>query len=344
MSIEKKYCLKNSAGEDIYLFTLRNASNIEVCISNYGAIITSYKINGLNIALGFEDIRDYFSQDYLAVYPYFGCIVGRYANRIKNASFYMGSDFFLVSKNMGEDQLHGGLEGFDKKVWEIVPSANAINAVTFKYISKDGEEGFPGNLTVTISFELNEENELIIVTRATTDKTTAINLTHHDYFNLNEFGTIDKHLLKINAGYYLGQDANLVTDGNLVSVAGTSLDFRNFRAVDALWNPDDGYDQTFVIDKKENELSLCAECIGDITKLRLQVFTTEPSVHFYTGRWIPFIERNNKKYFGPYSGLCFETQKHPNSINIPHFPDTILRPGEEYYEKTIYKISAAEVK
>ena len=338
MHIEKKHCFTHSSGEDIYLFTLRNANDAEVCITNYGAIITSYKINGINIVLGFDDVRDYLSEEYLRIYPYFGCIVGRYANRIKNAAFTIDGNDFSVSKNMGEDQLHGGHEGFDKKVWQVMPLTSVAQSVSFRYMSKDGEEGFPGNLNTIITLELAENNELIITTRARTDKPTAVNLTHHDYFNMNGEGTIKNHLIKINADHYLGQDANLVTDGSFLAVKDSSHDFKDFRTVDAIWDAEGGFDQTFVFDRVSDEPFLCAECIGDKSKLHLKVYTTEPAVHFYTGRWIPSIKRNDRNLFGPYSGLCFETQKHPNAINIPHFPGTVLRPEEEYYEKTIYQV------
>ena len=344
MSIEKKHCFTDSAGEDIYLFTLRNYAGTEVCITNYGAIISSFKMNGVNIVLGFDDVRDYFSNDYISQYPYFGCIVGRYANRIKNANFSIDNETYPVTKNLGEHQLHGGNEGFDKKVWEVISDTGNPDSLLLKYTSRDGEEGFPGNLTVIICFELNNANELIIATRATTDKPTAVNLTHHDYFNMNGTGTINKHQVKIDSEFYLGQDDNLFTDGSMIPLAGTTHDFRNFRTVDAAWDPLQGYDQTFVFENSDRNLKLCAECIGDLSAIRLQVFTTEPAVHFYTGKSIPVFRRNGENIFGPYSGMCFETQKHPDAINISHFPETILRPGQEYYEKTIYRVSADDIK
>lgn len=345
MKVEKKYCFTDSTGEDIYLFALCNVNGTEVNITNYGAIITSYKINRINIVLGFENPLDYLAADYLATYPYFGCEVGRYANRIKDARFEIDGKEFNVSKNRDNDHLHGGFQGFQQKTWRVLAASASSNPfLSLEYVSKDGEEGYPGTLSVKIEFELNDKDELTIATKAVADKPTAINLTHHDYFNMNGKGRIDSHLVRIPASQYLGQDDNLVADGRLLPVSASIYDFRKQRAINESWDPAEGYDQTFVIDKKENDLALSAECTGDKTGLHLQIFSTEPAVHFYTGKWLPVLERNGEKMFGPFSGLCFETQVHPNAINIPHFPNTVLRPGENYYRKTIYKISHSAVK
>jgi len=271
--------------------------------------------------------------------------VGRYANRIKDARFEIDGIKYNVSKNRDNDHLHGGFEGFQQKTWKVLTTSDKPNpCLSLEYKSKDGEEGYPGTLSVKIEFELNNKDELIISTTASTDKPTAINLTHHDYFNMNGEGRIDEHLVRIPASHYLGQDNNLVADGRILPVTANSYDFREQRKINECWDPNEGYDQTFVIDKKENDLALSAECTGDKTGLRLQIFSTEPAVHFYTGKWLPVLERNGKKRFGPFTGLCFETQVHPNAINIPHFPNTVLRPGEKYYRKTIYKISQSAVK
>lgn len=345
MKVEKQYCFTHSTGEDIYLFALRNVNGTEVNITNYGAIISCFKINKINIVLGFEDPREYMTADYLSSYPYFGCEVGRYANRIKNAGFEIDGIKYNVSKNRDTDHLHGGFEGFQQKAWKLLSFSEEPNPVlALEYKSKDGEEGYPGTLTVKVEFELNDNDELIMSTTAATDKPTAINLTHHDYFNLNGDGRIDEQLLKIPASHYLGQDKNLVADGRILPVAGNSHDFRQHRKINKCWDPIEGYDQTFVIDKKENTFALSAECTGDKTGLRLQVFSTEPAVHFYTGKWLPELERNGNKIFGPFTGFCLETQVHPNAINIPHFPNSVLRPGEKYNRKTVYKISQAAEK
>ena len=200
MNLNQQYCFTNSAGEDIYLFRLHNAKGTEVIITNYGAIITSFKIQKSDgtvndIVLGFDKVEDYSGADYLKQYPWFGCAVGRYANRIKDATFELDGKKYLLSKNQGNEILHGGINGFDKKAWQFVTSGDSpVSFLELKYTSPDGEEGFSGNLDVTIRFELNNENELSYQYRANTDQPTVVNLTHHGYFNLNNGkGTIEDH-------------------------------------------------------------------------------------------------------------------------------------------------------
>jgi aldose 1-epimerase len=266
-----------------------------------------------------------------------GAAIGRYANRIKNASFTIEDKEFPVSKNWGADQLHGGFEGFDKKVWDIVSFDQQCNILQLKYNSLDGEEGYPGNLEVNICFELNDDNDLIYEYTATCDQPTAVNLTHHGYFNLNNGeGTIDDHEIKIYSDKILEQDKNLVVNGNYISVENTKYDFREFRKIGEKLNG--GYDQSFVVDKKEHQLSVVAEALSRKTGVKLQVLTTEPLVHFYTGQGFPKIRGKNNIEYGPYSGFCLETQKHPNAINIAKFPTTVLRPGEKYHQKNVYKV------
>lgn len=342
----KKYCFTNSPGEDIYLFTLTNTKGTEVSITNYGAIITSFKVKQPNgtindIVLGFDKVEDYLSKEYLDGYPYFGAAIGRYANRIKSGEFNIDGQQYLVAKNKTTDHLHGGYEGFDKKVW--TPVSHSDNKLSLKYRSADGEEGYPGNLEVTIEFELTDNNELIYEYTAKTDHPTAVNLTHHSYFNLNNGeGTIGEHMVKINAASVLEQDDNFVVTGKSIAVDKTQYDFQNFKKIDKDWNPADGYDQTFVLaNEYTGKMTLAATAYSNQSGLKLEVYTDEPVVHFYTGKWIPELNGNTRKNFGPFSGFCFETQKQPNAINIPAFPDTILRPGETYHTSTMYKITEA---
>jgi aldose 1-epimerase len=341
------FCLTHYSGEDIYLFTLRNIKGTEVCITNYGAIITAFKIPAANgsfndIVLGFDDVEDYLLEQYLAGYPYFGAAIGRYANRIKNGEFGIDGKKYSVAKNKGTDHLHGGVNGFDKKVW--TPPSGSEKTLSLIYISKDGEEGYPGNLESTVSFELTDNNELIYKFTATTDEPTAVNLTHHSYFNLNNGnGTINDHLVRINSTAILEQDDNFVVTGKAISVEKTPYDFRQLKRIDRDWDPADGYDQSFVVDENcavdpNTGLTLVAEAFSERSKLKLEVYTNEPLVHFYTGKWIPALKGKNGNNYGPFSGFCFETQKHPNAINIPHFPDTILRPGDTYQTKTMYRV------
>ncbi|MEP7372948.1 MAG: aldose epimerase family protein [Chitinophagaceae bacterium] len=341
------FCLTHYSGEDIYLFTLRNIKGTEVSISNYGAIIMSFKVQDVNggvndIVLGFDKVDGYLSGEYLANYPYFGAAIGRYANRIKNGEFNVDGTKYLLKKNKITDHIHGGLNGFDKKVWQYHSGSEATLAL--KYKSMDGEEGYPGNLESTLSFELTDNNELIYEFTACTDKPTAVNLTHHSYFNLNSgYGTVNDHWVRINSSAILEQDDNFVVTGKAVPVDNTFYDFRQLKRIDEGWNADDGYDQSFILTESRlvdipTGLNLAAEAFSQQSKLKLEVYTNEPVVHFYTGKWIPTLNGKNGNNYGPFSGLCFETHKHPNSINIPDFPNTILRPGEVYQSKTMYRI------
>ena len=357
MPVTQQYCFTparmtrsggNSPGEDIYLFTLSNTMGTEVIITNYGAIITSFKIKNKDgtvndIVLGFEKVEDYCSDEYLKQYPWFGCAVGRYANRIKNAEFSIDGKKYLLSKNRGNDQLHGGLNGFDKKTWQFISSGEKPQPfLELKYVSKDGEEGFPGNLDVLIRYELNDENELSYQYTATCDQPTAVNLTHHSYFNLNNgMGTIHDHKIKIYSSNMLEQDENLTATGNIIPVADTVFDFRNFQRIGDRLAIIPEYDKSFIVDNKDNltTLSLMAEARLAQTNTLLQVYSTDLVVHFYSGKWTPVVKGKNGIMYGPFSGFCLETHNYLNAVNILHFPNTILRPGEIYYQKTIYKVS-----
>jgi aldose 1-epimerase len=345
MPVEQKSCFKNSGGEDIYLFSLTNKQGTTVSITNYGAIITTFKVKVKNdlfndIVLGFDNVEDYLSEDYLHHYAYLGAACGRYANRIKSGKFSLEGKEYQVTQNMGNDILHGGKEGFDKKTWQIVSVYEYPNpTLELKYLSKDGEEGFPGNLETIIRFELNDENELSYEFTATTDQPTVINLTHHSYFNLNNGkGTIEDHEVKINASYILAQDEALVCYGEFIAVANNQYDFTIFKAISTDWDKDNGYDQCFIVDNKTDKLELVAEARSKESGVQLQIFSTEPAVQFYTGQGLNIKNAKNGNQYMPFSGFCLETHKHPNAINIPHFPNTVLRPGEKYYQKNIYKI------
>jgi len=343
MPVQQELCLTHSPGEDIYLFTLRNAAGTTVRITNYGAIITSFSIpnrdGSMNdIVLGFERPGEYWKKGYLEQYPWFGCAVGRYANRIKNAEFELDGKKYLLAKNRGNDQLHGGEKGFDRQTWQFVQMGETpCPFLELRYLSPDGEEGYPGNLETIIRFELNDDDELSYEYKATTDQPTPVNLTHHGYFNLNNGqGTIEDHEIKINASNTLEQDTALLVTGREIPVAGTAYDFRKFRQVGEGLTRVDEYDKSFIVDKKETRL--VAEARSAQSGIHLQVYSTEPVVHFYSGKWIPVVKGKNGTVYGPFSGFCLETHKHPNAVNLPHFPDTILRPGEIYRQKTIYKV------
>lgn len=337
-----QFCFTHPSGKDIYLYRLCNINKSEVLITNYGATIMAYKIHlpgekVNDIVLGFDNVHDYLHADYLQSCPFMGAAIGRYANRIKNASFKIDDKEFHVTKNWGTDQLHGGNAGFDKMVWDFVSLNEECNILELKYHSADGEEGFPGNLDVNICFELNDDNDLVYEFTATCDQATAVNLTHHSYFNLNNGnGNISDHQLKIYSDKILEQDDNLTATGNYIAVENTRYDFNEFYPIGERING--GYDQSFVMDKKPGQLSLIAEVQSKKSGLKLQVLTTEPVVHLYTGQGLTKLKGKNNIEYGPYSGLCLETQIHPNAVNVPKFPNTILQAGEKYYQKTVYKI------
>ena len=233
--------------------------------------------------------------------------------------------------------MHGGLEGFDKKVWKLEDVGTGM--LLLSYTSPHGEEGYPGNLEVKLLYNLSDADELSYELTATTDKSTAVNLTHHSYFNLNNgIGTIEEHEIKIAAPNYLEQDKNLVVTGKLIPVKNTRHDFTQRRKIADGWDETTGYDQSFVTDKPGKAFGMVAEAWSLQSGLKLEVWSTEPVVHFYSGVWIPLVKGKNGTRYKPYSGFCLETQIHPNAINIPHFPNTVLRPAEKYYHKTVYKV------
>lgn len=331
--------------EDVYLFTLKNSNGVEVSISNLGAIIQSFIVpdssgKPRDIVLGFDQMEHYTYQSYLESNSYLGAIVGRYANRISNSIFELDSELYPLSSNHPPHQLHGGYEGFDRKVWKLESISEAPHArLVLSYLSKDGEEGFPGNLSVRISFELKENNELLMQMEAITDKATPVNLTHHGYFNLNGTGTIEDHFVEIPASFYLGQHNDLVPNGEILAVKDTFYDFRSVKQISRVWDPVKGYDQSFILDKEYGEWGKAAMAYSESSGIKLEVYTDEPTVQFYTGKHLNNIGVKGGANYSAYSGLCFETQHHTNAVNIPEFPSTILRPGEVYKSRTSYKVS-----
>jgi aldose 1-epimerase len=345
--ITRQHYLTNPFGEVIYLFTLKNNSGTQVRLTNYGGIIISYCIplaDGRfnDIVLGFDHIEDYWSPAYLKQHPWFGAAVGRYANRIKNARFELDGKVYQLTKNNGEEQLHGGIRGFDRKVWQVLDFGDKpFPFVEFGYSSPDGEEGFPGELHTILRYELKEGTEFSYRYTATTNKPTPVNLTQHSYFNLdNGQGTIRDQLIRIPASHTLEQEHNLVVTGRLLDVTGTPFDLRNFVPVGKGLETLPEYDTTFVLDNPSTDGKpvLAAELKSDRSGITLQLFTTELVIHFYSGKWIPPVTGKYNTDYKPFSGLCLEAHKHPNAVNIPSFPDTILRPGQQYMNQTTYKV------
>ncbi len=331
--------------EGVYLFTLKNSNGFEISISNLGAIIQSFIVpdnsgNPRDIVLGFDQMEHYIDQNYLKSNSYFGAIVGRYANRISHSTFELDSQLYRLSSNHPPHQLHGGFEGFDRKVWKPERISRVPNAqLVLSYFSKDGEEGFPGNLMVKLSFELNDNNELIMETEATTDKASPVNLTHHGYFNLNGSGTIEDHFAEIPASFYLGQHSDMVPNGEILAVQDTLYDFRSVKQISRVWDPENGYDQSFILDKEYGEFGKAAMAYSESSGIKLEVFTDEPTVQFYTGKHLNNTGVKGGDVYSAYCGLCFETQHHTNAVNIPEFPSTILRPGEVYRSRTSFIVS-----
>jgi aldose 1-epimerase len=342
---------KTSDGQQVDLYTLRNTRGAEAKITNYGAIVTSLKVADRNgkfddVVLGFNDFDSYLKND-----PYFGAIVGRYGNRIAKGRFTLSGVEYKLATNNGENHLHGGIKGFDKVVWtgrELKSAAGP--AVVMTYLSKDGEEGYPGNLNVRVVYTLTNNNELKIDYTATTDKDTVTNITHHSYFNLAAEGNGDilNHLVTINANRFVPTDAGSIPTGELKKVAGTPFDFLKPMAIGARINQDDeqlkfgnGYDHTWVINGRPGVMRLAATAYEATSGRVMQVWTTEPGVQFYTGNFLNgTLTGKSGKVYQRRFGFCFETQHYPDSPNHPAFPTTTLKKGQTFKSTTIYRFSS----
>lgn len=330
-------------GKDVYLYTLTNKNGTEVKITNYGGIVTSWVSpdkNGAksNIVLGFDSLSNY-----LAKPPYFGAIIGRYGNRIAKGNFKIDTATYTLAKNNGENHLHGGDKGFDKVVWDVVEQTTIPASLTLHYLSKDGEEGYPGNLKVYVIYTLTDENELNIEYSAETDKTTVVNLTNHSYFNLSgdPSKTILDHTLQVNADKYTPVDKGLIPTGELKDVKGTPFDFLQPHKIgERIAAVEGGYDHNFVLSRKGKGLELVG-VLSDVTTGRnLEIYTEEPGLQFYSGNFLDgTLKTSDGKVINKYAALCLETQHFPDSPNEPAFPTTLLKPGEKYHTVTKYKLS-----
>ena len=332
--------------QKIKLFTLTNSNKVEVRIMNYGGIITSIKTpdnSGSieNVVLGFETFKEYISEPYLSSYPYFGCIIGRTGNRTANGAFEIDGVKHQVSLNRGTFHLHGGNEGFDKKVWnaELIENESAVG-VRLSYLSVDGEEGYPGNLNSVVEYTLNEKNELKVQYFAKTDKATPINLTQHSYFNLGNETTIENHYLQLNSSEVMEADADIIPTGKLLPIENTVFDFRKEKRIGKdIHQLEHGYDHTYNLHNDKGELIKIAELSEKIVGRKMEVFTTELSTQIYTGFWNPELQLNGVKKFGKFSGIAIETQHFPDAIIQPNFKTTLLKPEEQYKQTTIFKFS-----
>jgi len=336
-------------GRPVTLYTLTNSQGLEVKVMNYGAIIISLRVPDrkgqlADIVLGHEKLEGYTPNP-----PYLGALVGRYANRIANGTFTLAGQKYELPKNDGPNTLHGGIKGFDKVVWDGAPLKTKAG-VAFSYLSKDGEEGFPGNLKVRVTYTLTDANELVVDYEATTDKATPINLSQHSYFNLAGEGNGDilNHEIMINAERFTPVDKNLIPTGELRPVKGTPFDFRaSTRVGDHINDNYDqlilghGYDHNFVISRKGAGLELAARVFEPTTGRIMEVLTTQPGVQFYTGNFLDGTVTGKQGHVYKHRyGLCLETQHFPDSPNHPEFPTTILKPSETFRSKTVFKFSA----
>ncbi len=339
---------KTPDGAAVDAYVLANAKGMKAQIITYGAILTELHVPDRNgrledVVLGFADLKGY-----LQGHPYFGATVGRVANRIAKGKFTLDGKEYTLAANNGPNALHGGLKGFDKVIWKAEPlqSADGVG-VTLSYRSRDGEEGYPGNLSTTVTYTLTNQNELKIDYVATTDKATPVNLTNHSYFNLAgpKSGDILAHELMLAADKYTPADDTLIPTGEIKPVEGTPLDFRTPMTIgsriDQLKGTVGGYDHNYVLRSEGKRLALAARVREPKSGRVMEMFTTEPGVQFYTGNFLDGkLKGKGGVTYQKHQGFCLEAQHFPDSVNHDNFPSVILKPGKTYTQTTVYKFSA----
>ena len=348
--IEKTDFGKTKTGFKVDKYTLKNQNGMEISAINLGGIITSLKAadregNYEDVVLGFNNVSQYEEES-----PYFGAIIGRYANRIANGKFTINQEEFILAKNNGENHLHGGLKGFDKVLWDVAEIvSDSTSSLVFTYTSKDMEEGYPGNLNAQVTYTLDNDDKLIVKYEAATDKKTIINLTQHSYFNLSS--TLNKNILDheivINSDSFLPVDSTLIPTGEIKSVNQTPFDFRKPRKIgDQISDQNvqlsygNGYDHSWVINNQDQGVRFVASAYDPSSGRLLKIFSDQPGLQFYSGN---FLDGTIKSKFGGVyefrSGFCLETQHFPDSPNQKAFPSVILKPGEKYSTVTEFKFS-----
>jgi aldose 1-epimerase len=341
---------RTADGQDVDIYTLTNRRSAQVRVITYGGAVVSLKVPDRrghldDVVLGFDDIAAYQRQT-----SYIGALIGRYGNRIARGRFTLDGVEYHLAVNNGENHLHGGIRGFDKVVWKARPLASRNGAaLELTYLSRDGEEGYPGNLSVRVVYTLTDANELRVDYSATTDKDTVVNLTQHNYYNLAGAGSSDilGHWLTVNAARFTPTDAGAIPTGELRSVRGTPFDFTRQTAIGARINADDeqlkfgnGYDHNFVLDGRAGALRRAAEVYEPTTGRVMEVWTTEPGMQLYTGNYLDGTPGKGGRAYPRRSAFCLETQHYPDSPNHPAFPSTVLRKGGRYRTTTVYKFSA----
>lgn len=337
----------DQAGNPLEIHTLSNSHNVKVSITNFGGKVVSIFVpdrygNFKDIVLGYDTAEEYVKGN-----PYFGALIGRYGNRIAKGQFSLNGDTYQLSINSRSDTLHGGPAGFHNRIWKI--ESKSSSEIVLTLVSEDGEEGYPGELSVNVRYSLNDANELAIGYYAVTDKTTIINLTNHPFFNLKGEGNGDilHHDIMIVADRFTPVNERLIPTGEIWTVEGTALDFRDFTTIGTGINSNEeqikfgrGYDHNWVLEKNGREISLAACVREPLTGRELEVWTTEPGLQFYSGNFLDGTDvGKGGKPYGFRSAFCLEAQHFPDSPNHPNFPSTILMPGEKYTQKTVYKFS-----
>ena len=344
MNLQTKSFGKLADGTEVTLFILSNASGMKASLMNYGATLAALEAPDRNgkltdVTLGFDTLEGYVKFNS----PYFGSIVGRCANRIGSGRFHLDGKEYRLATNAGNSHLHGGVKGFNKAFWRAEGKSPSVK---FTYLSSDGEEGYPGNLAVTVIYTLTETNELQIEYTATTDRPTPVNLTNHTYFNLAGSGTILGHELLINSPRYLPANDALLPTGEIHPVKGTPMDFTTStpigQRIHQLKGDPIGYDHTYVLHNDGAKAELAARVLEPQSGRMLEVYTTEPGVQLYTGNFLDgTISGKGGRAYQQHTGFCLETQHFPDSVNQPTFPSVILRPGQTYRQKTSYRLSVA---
>jgi len=350
-NIKKQPFGKTPEGSAVDLYTLTNRKGVEAAITNYGGIVVQLRVpdrkgNLADVVLGYDDLDGYIHDK-----AYLGALIGRYGNRIAQGKFTLDGKVYTLPRNNGENTLHGGLKGFNQAIWHATELESKDGpSLQLEYLSKDGEEGFPGNLSVKVIYTLTDENELKIEYSATTDKETVVNLTNHAYFNLAGAGNGDilQHQVMLPADKFLPANESQIPTGEIRSVQGTPMDFRTPTTVGARIDQDDqqlkyglGYDNTWVLENGGSKTPTLAGTVYEPgTGRTIEVWTTEPGIQFYTGNHLDGTKgKGGKPYLRRYA-LCLETQHFPDSPNHPNFPSTVLKPGQLYHTVTIYKFSA----
>lgn len=348
-NLQKSDFEKTVQGKNVSLWTLTNKQGLSMCVTNYGAKVVALYVNKSNgkpvdVVTGYSSIDGYLNSGEI----YFGAAIGRYGNRIANGKFTLNGTEYSLAQNNGPNSLHGGPGGFHAVVWD----AKQINENTLEltYLSKDMEEGFPGNLSVKMIYQLTQNNEFLIDYYATTDKTTVCNLTNHSYFNLSGEGadTILDHQLQINAEGYLPTDETAIPLGEIAPVENTPMDFRNKKEIGANINDDfdalklgNGYDHNYVLKYTKGQVSLAAVACSPVTGICMEVYTDQPGIQLYTGNYMDGSQIGKKGIaYTRRSAFCLEAQCFPDSPNRPEYPKTVLNPGETYRQTTIHKFIA----